>query len=214
PSMDRLISTPIVGEQQMAQGFITNQYDWSQAPQPATIPTILKANPKITTWTGSEPPYGYVDWFPSSLYVNNTVKPFDDPDVRWALSYYLDRSVLVEVGWSGASSPSAVPWPSYPALKPFTEAIQDLLQQYPTNEFNPSKGDAVHQKKGWTKQGGVWKDAQGTQLKLDILGLPSNAAVGPVIVELLKRQGIEATFAMPPDSDDRFFKGDYTGKIY
>src|SRR5438067_947474 len=85
PAMDRLISTPIVGEQQMAQGFITNQYDWSQAPQPATIPTILKANPKITTWTGSEPPYGYVDWFPSSLYVNNTVKPFDDPDVRWAL---------------------------------------------------------------------------------------------------------------------------------
>jgi len=60
--------------------------------QPATFKTVFNGNPKITTHTGQKPPYGYVDWWPISLYVNNDVKPFDDKDVRWALSYYLDRA--------------------------------------------------------------------------------------------------------------------------
>jgi len=37
--------------------------------------------------------------------------------------------------------------------------------------------------------------------------------VGPVVQELLKRQGIEATFATPPDALDRFSKGDYVGYL-
>ncbi len=39
-----------------------------------------------------ESPYGYVDWWPHSLYVNNEVAPWSDKNVRWALSYYIDRS--------------------------------------------------------------------------------------------------------------------------
>ena len=60
--------------------------------QPATFPTIFRQNEKIITHAGRKPPYGYVDWWPISLYVNNEVKPFDDRDVRWALSYYIDRA--------------------------------------------------------------------------------------------------------------------------
>ena len=35
--------------------------------------------------------------------MNNEVKPFDDKDVRWALSYYIDRKQLIDVGYAGAS---------------------------------------------------------------------------------------------------------------
>ena len=35
-----------------------------------------------------------------------------------------------------------------------------------------------------------------------------------MLAEQLKRQGVDATFAMPPDFDDRFQKGDYTGAIF
>ena len=74
--------------------------DFGGALQPATFPTVIRQNPKITTHAGQKPPWGYVDWWPISLYVNNDVKPFDDKDVRWAISHYIDRQQLIEVGVS------------------------------------------------------------------------------------------------------------------
>jgi peptide/nickel transport system substrate-binding protein len=38
--------------------------------------------------------------------------------------------------------------------------------------------------------------------------------MGPVLSEMLKRRGIDAGFALPPDFDDRFQKGQFTGAIY
>ena len=35
-----------------------------------------------------------------------------------------------------------------------------------------------------------------------------------MLVELLKRQGVDASMSLPPDFDDRFQKGQYTGAIY
>ena len=69
----------------MAQAIITNQVDCGFGMQPSTLPTIFRQNPKIITHSGQKPPYGYVDWWPISLYVNNEVKPYDEPDVRWAI---------------------------------------------------------------------------------------------------------------------------------
>jgi len=51
-------------------------------------------------------------------------------------------------------------------------------------------------------------------MKFDVLGSNTFAAIGPVVQELLKRAGIEATYAQPPDSDNRFFNGDYVAKLY
>jgi len=78
PVVERTIWLPSVGEQGLAQALITNQIDAGFGIQPATFKTVFNGNPKITTHTGQKPPYGYVDWWPISLYVNNDVKPFDD----------------------------------------------------------------------------------------------------------------------------------------
>jgi peptide/nickel transport system substrate-binding protein len=215
PQVQRIIHTPFAGEQQLAQAVITNQCDYSTSLQPATYPTVLSQNPKIITHSGRDKPYGYVDWWPVSLYLNNTLKPFDNPDVRWALSYYMNRDQIVEVGWDGASSLFPMPFPSYPPLKPYADSIKDLLDKYPTLEFNPKKGDALLEKAGFKKQSGSWVDAQGQKLKLEIMGPGTGtfAPVGPVVSELLKRQGIEASFSQPPDANDRFSKGEYTGYL-
>ena len=111
PAIERTIWLPFAGEQATAQALITNQLDAGTGMQPATFPTVFRGNPKITTHTGQKPPYGYVDWWPISLYVNNEVKPFDDKDVRWALSHYIDRQQLIEVGYLGASQVSSLPMP-------------------------------------------------------------------------------------------------------
>jgi len=177
---------------------------------------VFRQNPKIITHTGQTSPYGYMDWWPISLYVNNERPPFDQKDVRWALSYYLDRRQLIEVGYLGANTPSKLPLPPYPPLLPYFDAVKDLLAKYDTNEFAPKRSDSLLAAKGFKKDGeGFWVDAQGKRLNVNIIGFgASGPAIGPVLVEMLKRRGVEAGMALPPDFDSRFQKGEFDGAIY
>src|SRR5437667_376972 len=95
-------------------------------------------------------------------------------------------------------------------------AGEQQLAKNNTLEFNPKKGEELLTRKGWKKDGGgIWTDAQGGKLKLDVIGFgASGPAIGPVLTELLKRQGVDASFSLPPDFDDRFQKGQYTGALY
>jgi peptide/nickel transport system substrate-binding protein len=216
PAVERNISLPFAGEQQTAQALITNQMDDGNAMQPATFPTVFRQNPKVITYTGQKSPYGYMDWWPISLYVNNERAPFNDKDVRWALSYYIDRPQLIEVGYLGANTASKLPMPPYPPLLPYFDAVKDLLTKYDTNEFAPKKGDALLTAKGFKKGGnGIWADDEGKPLNVDIIGFgASGPAMGPVLVEMLKRRGVQSSMALPPDFDDRFQKGQFDGAIY
>jgi peptide/nickel transport system substrate-binding protein len=216
PKVERNIWLPSAGEQQLAQALITNQVDYSMSMLPATLPTVFRQNPKIITHSGQKPPYGYMDWWPYSLYVNNEKPPFNDRDVRWALSSFIDRQQIVDVSWAGAAEPSPLPMPDYPALRPYLTSVKDLLQKYNTLAFAPKKGEALLSQKGWKKDSaGFWVDTQGDRLKLEIIGTGTlGSAVGPVISEQLKRQGVDTSFSLPPDFNDRFQKGQYTGALY
>jgi peptide/nickel transport system substrate-binding protein len=216
PQILRTIWLPAVAEQQVAQALITNQIDSTPAMQPTTFPTMFAQNPKITTFAGRKSPFGALDWWPLSLWVNNEAKPFDDRDIRWALSYYIDRKQCIDVGYAGANELSPLPLPIYKPLEPYFAAVKDLLAKYNTNEVNPAKGDALLTRKGYKKDsGGYWADAKGEHIKIDMIGFGSSGpALGPVLSEQLKRHGIEASFSLPPDFDDRFQQGKFTGAIY
>jgi peptide/nickel transport system substrate-binding protein len=215
PAAERFVYLPDPGEQGLATGIISNQYDITTGIQPATFPTVFEGSDKVITWTGRDAPFGNVDWWPHSLYLNNEKAPYDDPDIRWAISYYLDRDQIIDIGWSGANSPSTLFVPDYPGLKPYVEAVQDLIDQYPYLEHNSEKGDALLTGKGWKKDGdGMWQDATGAPVNLEIISFFDFTGVGPVVVEQLKRAGIAATYAEPPDMFTRFSAGDYTGALF
>jgi peptide/nickel transport system substrate-binding protein len=215
PQVLRNIWLPQVGEQETAQAQITNAVDFGGPLEPATFPTVLRQNPKVTTYTGRKPPYGYVDWWPISLYVNNDVSPFNDKDVRWALSYYTNRQQIINVGYLGAETISTLPMPPYKPLLPYFDAVKDLLKKYNTIEFDPKKGNALLEAKGFKKKGGKWEMPDGKPFTLAIIGFGGAlASIGPVLSTELKRQGIDTSIAMPPDFDNRFQKGDYVGAIY
>ena len=104
PQVERIIYLPFTEETQVAQQLINNEIDCSLDLRPLTIETILVQNPEIITHTVTESPYGYVDWWPTSLYVNTESEPFSDPNVRWALSYFIDREQIIDVALAGAGS--------------------------------------------------------------------------------------------------------------
>ena len=76
-------------------------------PRPSRIPTII-------THTGTEPPYGYMDWWPTSMWFNHEEGPFTEKDVRWAVSYSIDRQQLLDVGLDGSGILTPLPFPQYP----------------------------------------------------------------------------------------------------
>jgi peptide/nickel transport system substrate-binding protein len=215
PEVERFILLPDQGEQQLIQSVIKNEVDFTTGIQPTSFPTVLNGNPKATSWTGSESPYGYVDWWPHSLYLNTEVAPWSDKNVRWALSYYIDRDAIVNVAWAGSSKATPLPLPDYPPLQPYFDAAKPLLETYNTLEFNVEKGDALLLEKGWTKNdAGMWLDENGEQVKLDIVSFFDFTSVGPVVVEFLKRAGIESTYSEPPGFFDNFSTGNFTGCLF
>jgi peptide/nickel transport system substrate-binding protein len=194
---------------------IKNDVDFTTGIQPSSFPTVFGGNDKATSWTGKEAPFGYVDWWPHSLYVNTEVAPWSDKNVRWALSYYIDRSKIVDISWSGASQTTPLPMPSYPPLQPYFDATKPLLEKYNTLEYNPAKGDELLTAKGWKKDGnGMWQDEKGQPVKLDIISFFDFTSVGPVLVEMLKRGGIDSSYSEPPDMFDNFSQGKFTGCLF
>lgn len=216
PVVERNIWLPFQSEQSSARALAGNHLDAGPVMQPASFQPLFRSNPKITTYTGQKQPFGYMDWWPISLYLNNERSPFNDKDVRWALSYYIDRQQVIDIGFLGASTISTLPLPPYLPLLHYIDAVDDLLAKYDTSEYAPRKADALLAGKGFVKEaGGFWTNAQGKRIKLDIIGLGSSgSAIGPVLAETLKRHGIEASFALPPDFDDRLRDGEFDGAIY
>ncbi|MDQ3810332.1 MAG: ABC transporter substrate-binding protein, partial [Chloroflexota bacterium] len=215
PAVERIVYIPFAGETQAAQAHISNQIDSSLDLRPNTIRQVVAQNPKIVTHTGRDNPLGYVDWWPTSLYVNNEKPPFNDKDIRWALSKFLERQQIIDVAYGGAGTVASLPLPAYPALQPFVDSVKDLLQQNDTLEFNPQKGADLLTAKGYTKDAqGMWVDAGGNRLKLDIGGFEVMADIGPVVAEQLKKQGVDAQYVQPPDMITRFQQGDYVGMLF
>ena len=70
----------------MAQMMIANQIDMAFSFTPANMKLVQGQNPAVITHY-DHPPYGYMDWWPIGLGFNTEIKPFDDPEIRWAMSY-------------------------------------------------------------------------------------------------------------------------------
>jgi peptide/nickel transport system substrate-binding protein len=175
---------------------------------------ILAQNPKIITWTGTDKPYGYTDQWPTNLQLNNTKPPFDDKDIRWAISNFIDRDKVVSVGYRGAGSLSPLPFPVTPAIKPYLDSVKDLLSQHDTNEFNPGKAADILQSKGYKRGAdGMWADASGKKISVPILGWAVFSDIGPIIAEMLRQQGIDASYDMPPDFFTQLPQGTYTAAL-
>ena len=49
---------------------MNNEFDSTTLMPAAVIGNILRQNSKITSYTGNDPPYGYLDWWPVSLWMN------------------------------------------------------------------------------------------------------------------------------------------------
>ena len=91
PDVKRIVMVNLGGQigqnmDTVAQRIVNNEMDSALDMRSDLIKNILAQNPKITTHTGNKPPYGYLDWWPNSLWVNTQLEPYNDANVRRAIS--------------------------------------------------------------------------------------------------------------------------------
>jgi len=201
PAIERVITIPGGTRDRMAQLIAANQVDIVSDIQVANVlKQILGQNPKITTFTGRNPPFGARDWWPTSLYFNHKNGKWDDVNLRRAINHYIDRQQLIDTAYAGASEPKHDPFPGFGSLKPYIDAIKPIAERHGIGIYDKARGDALMQKAGYAKNGnGIW-EKDGKPLAATIESTPVLNALGPIVAQQLKNAGIDASFRSTPES--------------
>ena len=159
---------------------------------------VVQKNPDIESWF-KKPPYAYLDPCPRYMAFNTTVAPFDNPQVRWAVSEALDRNAIVDIAWENLTVPSKWVTPDYAPFKPYMDEAADLFKQYPTLDYNPDKTAQIMEGAGFKKVDGFWADASGKRVTLELViraGEADQARMAPVVTQLLRKAGFDANFKL------------------
>ncbi len=201
PEIQRVITIPGGTRDRMAQMIASNQVDIVNDVQIAeVVRQLVTQNPKITTFTGTNAPYGARDWWPTSLYFNHKSGKWADVNVRRAINHYLDRKQLIDTAYAGASEATFSPFPGFGSLQRSIDAVKPLADKHGIGVFDRAKGDQMMTAAGYKKNpGGIW-EKDGQPLVAVIEAIPILNAIGPIVAQQLKNSGIDASFRSTPES--------------
>ncbi len=201
PDVKRVIVVNLGGQigqnmDTVAQRLVNNEMDSALDMRSAVISNILAQNPKITTHSGNQSPYGYLDWWPNALWMNTQSGPFADARVRRAVSLAVNRQQINDVLYDGAEVATIFPFPLYPGLQSFvdTSAVQALIEKYEPGKFSLDESAALMTEAGYTKNSrGLW-EKDGETIDSTINGFEGiHSDIVPILVEMLLRAGFDAS---------------------
>ncbi len=197
PDVKRVIVVNISGVNMdtVAQRVVNNEFDATLDMRSATIGNILKQNPKVTSHTANEPPFGYLDWWPNSLWMNDQLEPYSDVRVRRAISLAIDRDKIDEVIYEGAKVATIYPFPLYPGIQKFIDKpeVKALEEKYQPRKFDLDESAKLMTEAGFTKNADDLWEKDGKTVNATIKGFESiHSDIVPVLVEMLKTAGFDA----------------------
>jgi len=120
--------------------------------------------------------------------------------LRWAISEALNRDIIAEIAWEGLTKPAEWLTADYPTLTQYNDKVVDLFKECPTTEYNLAKSASIMKELGYTKDSAnFWIDKTGKRIKLELVireGEADQAKMAPVVAQLLKRGGFDASFQL------------------
>jgi peptide/nickel transport system substrate-binding protein len=194
----------------LAQRIVNDEFDSTTTMPAAVIGNILGQNARITSYTGNQPPYGYLDWWPVSLWMNTQLAPYSDVRVRRAISLAIDRDQLDEVLYGGAKVTTIYPFPLYPGLQRFVDspAVKALEATYQPRRFDLEASAKLMTEAGFTKNAdGLW-EKDGQTVNATINGFEAyQGDIAPLLVEMLKAGGFDASVYFGADAYQHMLDG-------
>ena len=200
PEVKRVVMSNIGGQvgqgmDIVAQRVVNNEMDAALDMRSSVIGNILAQNSMVTSHSGNQPPYGYLDWWPNSLWVNTQLAPYDDPRVRRAMSLSINRELLDEIIYEGASIATIYPFPLYPGLQAFVDspAVKALEAELQPGLYDPDLAATLMEEAGFSlNRDDLW-ERDGETVSGIIQGFEGiHSDIVPILVEMLRNSGFEA----------------------
>lgn len=208
PDVERVINIPKTSHDRAAQLVVAGDVDMTGDLVSAPLTkSVVEGSDSVTTFSGDGPPYGNLDWWPNSLYMNHMTGQWDDVRLRRAMNHYVNAQQLVDIAYLGANPVSLTPFPAFGSMAPYIEDAEELAVQYGVGQFDPAAGDALMEEMGYAKNGdGMW-ERDGTTVTGSFHGLALFEAVGPIIAQQLRDAGIDVEFVANTDSRGLMVEG-------
>jgi peptide/nickel transport system substrate-binding protein len=139
--IDKITTKIIKSAQRQAQDVISGELDYMQDPPPADIKPEVKAeySDRYTEWTTASTYY---------FFMNTRLPPFDDPKVREAVNWGIDKPALARI-FAGETAPGCSFLP--PGLPGFDEALD--VEDCPWG--NPNEPPDLEKARALIKEAGV-----------------------------------------------------------
>jgi peptide/nickel transport system substrate-binding protein len=212
PAVKRVVIVNILNQpiDSVAQRLVNNEFDSSVDMRAQIIANILEQNKDIQSWTGAESPYGYLDWWPNSLWMNTELAPYNDVRVRKAISLAVDRERINEVLYDGAKIATIYPFPLYPNLQKFadSEAVKAEEAKYEPGKFDQEESAKLMTEAGFTKNSdGLW-EKDGKTLDATIQAFETiHGDIAPILAEMLRQAGFDSNVNFGTDAFQNMVDG-------
>jgi peptide/nickel transport system substrate-binding protein len=214
PVPERIIFVGVENAENRAAKAIANDMDTFWHMPRSVFEPVAKSNPNIKSWF-PDLPYAYFDPAPRHLAFNLKAPPFDNRDVRWAISYAIDRQKIVDFAYEGITTVTDVFFPLTPAMAAFRQSAIDLFEQYPASKFDLSESANRMTAAGYTRgSDGKWVDSSGNTVVMQINvrgGEEDQIRVVPIVADQLTAAGFDASFKITEAGS--FFDGIARGDI-
>jgi peptide/nickel transport system substrate-binding protein len=211
PLVQKVVYLPTRDETVRAQLIITNQIDFATfMPVPNTL-KVLEENEHVVTWSRRDPPYGYVDWCPMGLMVNNAS---DHPvaqsaNIRHAIYAGINQEQLIDDAERGAGISAFHLITPYDWFQPFEQNLQALYEKHGIdNKAHPERTEQLMTEEGYEKDSeGFWvKDGERIHMNIPVVDFWAHFV--PLVVEQLRGLGFEATMDQIPGLSAEFARGE------
>jgi peptide/nickel transport system substrate-binding protein len=212
PAVKRVVVVNILNQPMdtVAQRIVNNEFDSSVDMRAQVIGNILQQNPQVQSWTGTESPYGYLDWWPNSLWMNDKLAPYSDPKVRKAISLAINRDQINEVLYGGAKIATIYPFPLYPNLQAFADSPEVKAEEakYEPGKYDLDESAKLMEGAGWTKNGdGLW-EKDGKTFDATIQAFENiHGDIAPILAEMLRQAGFDSNVNFGTDAYQNMVDG-------
>ena len=199
PAPKRIITIPRGEQQQMAQQLSAGGIDWMvEAPVPM-MKKLLEQVPAITTLTDRKAPWGYIDWWPTSVYFNFDSPLVQDVKVRQAMMHSINAKQVIDVFHEGAAEQSFTPIPDFKVLHDYVTDVAEVAKSRGIGSFDPRKVPPLMTDAGFKKDSDGFWAKDGKRWTMTMTAAAALDAMAPILAEQFRRQGFDVSFGRRPD---------------
>lgn len=158
---------------------------------PGAFASVKERNANVQGWL-ADAPYAWFDPCPRALLFQHDHEPWNDPNLRKAISSLIDRDQLVSLAYEGATTTSDTVWPAYSGLQPYMDAIAETIANSAV-VYDAAKAEELFTAAGYAKDSeGFWaKDGQRLEPVLQTnADSPENMKVAQVVADQLTAGGV------------------------